>query len=89
MAIAPTAAPMMIARRLPFDGISRIHWATCGKLVEIARPIGARASRITIAEPSRSALSTLRARNARNAADATKNASSANIVALHGAKMWS
>ena len=33
--------------------------------------------------------STLRMRNARNAADTTKNASSANIVELHGENTWS
>jgi hypothetical protein len=53
---------------------------------EIAPPNGARPISMMIAAPSKSAASIDRARKARNAADATKNARSENIVALAGPK---
>ena len=87
VAIAPIAAPIMIARRPALFGMSSIQSASSGSHGWIARPIGARPIRMMIAETSSSAASALRARKARNAAEAMKNASSANMVALHGAKM--
>jgi len=81
VAITPSAAPMRIPRLAAFCGMFMSHSAAWGRTGWIALPIGTRPSiRMNAATASRSA-SNVRTRNARNAADAMKNASSENIVA--------
>jgi len=80
VAMTPRAAPMRIPRFAAFCGISMSQSAACGRTGWIRAPMGTRPSmRMKAATASRSA-STVRTRNARNAAEAMKNASRENIV---------
>jgi hypothetical protein len=88
--MTPSAAPIRIARFAAFCGKSITHcWRvpSCigsGSQLVSTLPMGTRPSMTMSAATASMPASTVRMRKARNAAEAMKNARSANIVAVIG-----
>ena len=83
--MAPRPTPIATARFAARFGTSRSHSVNAGNPGQRYSPIVTRPIIMTSAVARRSVASTFRARNARKAADAMKNARSANIVEASGA----
>ncbi|HEY6221534.1 MAG TPA: hypothetical protein VIX13_03260 [Candidatus Eisenbacteria bacterium] len=81
---APSPTPIAIARFAARLGTSRSHSVNAGNPFQMNSPIETRPIIMRTAVTRRSVASTFRARKARNAAEAMKKASRANIVDASG-----